>query len=397
MTAGPSSRSRSRRSTSAMRSRDHPDVPTTTETPASIAASTIAGLAAGWVTSSTTSAPSSSSRLDRESRPACSSRSSASSINRAARRPILPVAPATATLIVTTFTLTTGADGSARRPRLDGMLRFRDAAVTDPDSHRLLGDCLAERAAGFPPEQGEYRPTWPTTAQFTPPAGVFLLVLDDEGRAVGWRRPPHPALGRTTACASSQAPVALAGGRGRGEGAGCCKELEASRQLRRRGGRARHQREPRGGGRAVPLEQLRRHRAVQRQTRTRRTGTASGSDAGVGSDRELLRQAPYAVRAAVARGRCARGGPQGWPGALGEHGQAGRPGRRRPAPLGRAEDLADEPSDNEVVRDEEIVAVLAVRAEELGVASAICARSASNRGTTYDPEKRVGRRRLGRR
>jgi ribosomal protein S18 acetylase RimI-like enzyme len=65
------------------------------------------------------------------------------------------------------------------------MLRFRDAAVTDPDAHRLLGEYFAERAVGFPPEQGEYRPTWPDAAQFTPPAGVFLVVEDEDGRAVG--------------------------------------------------------------------------------------------------------------------------------------------------------------------------------------------------------------------
>ncbi|BDZ53450.1 hypothetical protein GCM10025870_05230 [Agromyces marinus] len=101
---GDSSR-RSLDSTSAMRSRDHPDVPTTTAAPAAIAASTIAGLADGCVTSKTTSAPASSSRLDDESSPACRSRSSASSMSRVAKRPIFPVAPATATVIVTGFTL----------------------------------------------------------------------------------------------------------------------------------------------------------------------------------------------------------------------------------------------------------------------------------------------------
>lgn len=65
------------------------------------------------------------------------------------------------------------------------MLRYRDAAVTDPDAHRLLGDYFAERAAGFPLEQGEYRPTWPDPAQFTPPAGAFLVVEDEGGAAVG--------------------------------------------------------------------------------------------------------------------------------------------------------------------------------------------------------------------
>ncbi|WP_438856338.1 GNAT family N-acetyltransferase [Agromyces sp. M3QZ16-3] len=65
------------------------------------------------------------------------------------------------------------------------MLRFRDAAVTDADANRLIGDYFAERAAGFPREQGEYRPTWPDAAQFTPPAGVFVVVEDEAGEAVG--------------------------------------------------------------------------------------------------------------------------------------------------------------------------------------------------------------------
>ncbi|WP_400993388.1 GNAT family N-acetyltransferase [Agromyces sp. GXQ0307] len=78
------------------------------------------------------------------------------------------------------------------------MLRFRDAAVTDPDAHRLIGDYFAERAEGFPPEQGEYRPTWPDAAQFTPPAGVFVVVEDETGGAVGCggvRRIPPSADG----------------------------------------------------------------------------------------------------------------------------------------------------------------------------------------------------------
>jgi ribosomal protein S18 acetylase RimI-like enzyme len=65
------------------------------------------------------------------------------------------------------------------------MLRFRDANVTDADAHALLGEYFAERAAGFPAAQGEYRPTWPDAAQFTPPAGVFLIAVDDEGEAIG--------------------------------------------------------------------------------------------------------------------------------------------------------------------------------------------------------------------
>nr|WP_139417426.1 GNAT family N-acetyltransferase [Agromyces laixinhei] len=65
------------------------------------------------------------------------------------------------------------------------MLRLREASVTDADAHALLGAYFAERAAGFPAAQGEYRPAWPTAEQFTPPAGVFLIVVDESDAAVG--------------------------------------------------------------------------------------------------------------------------------------------------------------------------------------------------------------------
>ena len=65
------------------------------------------------------------------------------------------------------------------------MLRFRPADVTDPDAHALLDAYFAERSAGFPADQGRYRPTWPSAEQFTPPAGVFLVVENDDGQPVG--------------------------------------------------------------------------------------------------------------------------------------------------------------------------------------------------------------------
>jgi ribosomal protein S18 acetylase RimI-like enzyme len=107
------------------------------------------------------------------------------------------------------------------------MLRFRDVAVSDSDAHRLLGDYFAERAAGFPPEQGEYRPTWPDDAAFTPPSGVFVLVLDEQDRAVGCggvRRIPPSADGaeRFEVKHLWLAPE----GRGRGEGRRLLQELE---------------------------------------------------------------------------------------------------------------------------------------------------------------------------
>lgn len=65
------------------------------------------------------------------------------------------------------------------------MLRFREAAVTDADAHALLTAYFAERAEGFPPEQGTYRPTFPAPEQFRPPAGVFLIVERDADPTAG--------------------------------------------------------------------------------------------------------------------------------------------------------------------------------------------------------------------
>ncbi|QAY74336.1 GNAT family N-acetyltransferase [Agromyces protaetiae] len=65
------------------------------------------------------------------------------------------------------------------------MLRSRESSVDAPEAHALLTEYFAERAAGFPPEQGEYRPTFPTVEAFTPPAGVFLVVEDESGAPVG--------------------------------------------------------------------------------------------------------------------------------------------------------------------------------------------------------------------
>lgn len=66
------------------------------------------------------------------------------------------------------------------------MLRFREAAVTDATAQALLTAYFDERAAGFPPAQGRYRPTFPAPEQFEPPAGVFLIVeAEDDGGDIG--------------------------------------------------------------------------------------------------------------------------------------------------------------------------------------------------------------------
>ncbi|SFR88477.1 Acetyltransferase (GNAT) family protein [Agromyces sp. CF514] len=57
-------------------------------------------------------------------------------------------------------------------------MQFRAVPVSGAEAHGMLEAYFAERAAGFPVEQGEYRPTFPVDAAFTPPEGVFLIVDD---------------------------------------------------------------------------------------------------------------------------------------------------------------------------------------------------------------------------
>jgi ribosomal protein S18 acetylase RimI-like enzyme len=64
-------------------------------------------------------------------------------------------------------------------------MRFRAVDVTGAEALALLDAYFAERAAGFPAEQGEYRPTYPVAEQFTPPAGEFLVVEDEQGPVIG--------------------------------------------------------------------------------------------------------------------------------------------------------------------------------------------------------------------
>lgn len=57
-------------------------------------------------------------------------------------------------------------------------------AADDPRARALLEDYFAMRGEAFP--QGQtYRPVFPDAAVFDPPAGVFLVAVDDEGRDVG--------------------------------------------------------------------------------------------------------------------------------------------------------------------------------------------------------------------
>lgn len=64
------------------------------------------------------------------------------------------------------------------------MVLFRETDVTDADAHTLLAEYFAERERTFP-SAGGYRTTFPSAAQFDPPAGVFLVVTDADGARLG--------------------------------------------------------------------------------------------------------------------------------------------------------------------------------------------------------------------
>jgi GNAT superfamily N-acetyltransferase len=63
------------------------------------------------------------------------------------------------------------------------MVSLRSASVDSPDAHELLAEYFAMRAETFPNQA--YRTVFPDQAAFTRPAGVFLVLDDDDDRAVG--------------------------------------------------------------------------------------------------------------------------------------------------------------------------------------------------------------------
>ena len=64
-------------------------------------------------------------------------------------------------------------------------MTLRESAVDAPDAHELLAEYFRARTAGFADQDVVYTTTFPQAAAFTPPAGVFVIVDDDDGRAVG--------------------------------------------------------------------------------------------------------------------------------------------------------------------------------------------------------------------
>ncbi|TAJ49686.1 MAG: GNAT family N-acetyltransferase [Herbiconiux sp.] len=64
-------------------------------------------------------------------------------------------------------------------------MRIRTGDVDAPAEHALLEAYFAYRAASFPSIDRAYSVVFPSRAVFTHPAGVFLVVEDDSGSAVG--------------------------------------------------------------------------------------------------------------------------------------------------------------------------------------------------------------------
>lgn len=62
-------------------------------------------------------------------------------------------------------------------------MRFLERATDDRDAASMLTDYFGSRELGF--TNGRYLVVRPDPASFRPPAGVFLVVEDDGGAAVG--------------------------------------------------------------------------------------------------------------------------------------------------------------------------------------------------------------------
>ena len=63
------------------------------------------------------------------------------------------------------------------------MPRFRAVPVSSPAAAELLEAYFAERRETFPSGKGSYRTASPSDATFTPPAGSFLVVEDEDSGA----------------------------------------------------------------------------------------------------------------------------------------------------------------------------------------------------------------------
>jgi GNAT superfamily N-acetyltransferase len=64
------------------------------------------------------------------------------------------------------------------------VVSFRESSVDEPATHALIAEYFDMRAGTFPMDLGDYHAAFPQAAHFTPPAGVFLVVIED-GEDVG--------------------------------------------------------------------------------------------------------------------------------------------------------------------------------------------------------------------
>lgn len=65
------------------------------------------------------------------------------------------------------------------------MVTLRPSAVDAPDARTLLAEYFQSREIGFAHQNVAYTTTFPAPAAFEPPAGVFVIVDDEAGVAVG--------------------------------------------------------------------------------------------------------------------------------------------------------------------------------------------------------------------
>lgn len=64
------------------------------------------------------------------------------------------------------------------------MVSLQPTPADDPRARAVLAEYFEMRRAAFPAGQA-YQPVFPAATAFTPPAGVFLIAVDEEGRDVG--------------------------------------------------------------------------------------------------------------------------------------------------------------------------------------------------------------------
>ncbi|WP_439594052.1 GNAT family N-acetyltransferase [Microbacterium sp.] len=65
------------------------------------------------------------------------------------------------------------------------MAALTEIPVDDPVAHELLAEYFDSREIGFAHQNVVYTRKYPEAAAFVSPAGVFLVVQDDDGLAVG--------------------------------------------------------------------------------------------------------------------------------------------------------------------------------------------------------------------